>query len=213
MENTCSHDRSFHALVKFEVFAAHFSGAYEFVHYTNAGQAGFVWEVWVDFTARVEEEAGLLDARYDEENKKVLSELSAASERYMGLAKAGELRDPREMNSSATVGYPTYSFEVLAAGPAEEFVPACVKALGDDDEIESFCEEWADEDDEEDEEDDEEGEGDEDDSDEDDDGNAEYRKLAAELTALRESGGANISLERLLACLSEIEELVRKDMG
>lgn len=212
MENTSSHDRSFHALVKFEVTAAYLSGAYEFVHYRGARPAAVVQEIWDDLELRVEEGTAHLGPEYAEEKQTALSEIATESAQFVALAEAGKLGKIAEMSGEVSVYNPEHAFAVLASGFDEEFVPACVKALGDDGEIESFCEVWAAEDDEEDEEDDEEGEGDEDDSDEDDDGNAEYRKLAAELTALTESGGANVSLERLLACLSEIEELVREDV-
>ncbi|MEI6914730.1 MAG: hypothetical protein WCL39_06320 [Armatimonadota bacterium] len=140
VENEAGNEK-YYALVKFEVSADEFGAVYSFDYYICSSAGAAAEEIGSRFLDRVDGAISYADASYHDQlsaNKEVLET------RIKDAVKKAQSGDSdasiSHFSAAIDVAYPLYSFSVLASGSGKDFVPICILALREDEEVGSFCE-------------------------------------------------------------------------
>jgi hypothetical protein len=138
-----SDKESYWALVKLEVHADHFSPAYSFKYFRGKTKGEVAQDIAETFLSRVDEAISYEEPDEEVETDRVELEqhLRSVLSRFSEGNASGPL-DLKEMETSITIGYPSYDLAILADGPWSQFVKSFLPALEQEDDFHDLMEEY-----------------------------------------------------------------------
>jgi hypothetical protein len=194
MQQNTKQNIPYTALVKFEVGASHFAPSYSFCQYFDNSAAEVVESIIDEFLSRVDHAICCEDGS-DEDIQSERVKLEKSLRKFSDdLQIASDELQIENLGASICVGYPTYEFSVVAAGPDNEYLKRVLPALEVDTHFSDFLEcQLADL------------------EDVDDTHLSDEQALVLEFQRLRTMDPEELNKENTENILSRIEELVRNE--
>ena len=141
-------EATYWALVKFEVHADHFSPAYSFAHFRGKSKIDVSEEITENFLSKLDQAISFEEANEETETDRAELEnrLRSITSTYLNENPLA-LGQLKKLESSFTIGYPSYDLKIVADGPWSQFAEAFLPALEEDEDFRYFVDEYASKDD------------------------------------------------------------------